>query len=170
MTARRAIYAVLHLEDTERNIGHARVLGEWHEVYSRDILVGSDPGCDVIIEHPAVPPRAVAFFARGHHQYAKRLPDGPDDRSKRPVAVGPFRVAMHHTSTPHDLPPRIDDPRLGFSARCQMAQRPVAELPVDPRAAEIARLRRCLADGANHLRVLDAAAMQWCEEQVRMHF
>lgn len=42
MAARRISYAVLHLEDTERGVHHARVLGVWREVYARDIIVGSD--------------------------------------------------------------------------------------------------------------------------------
>ncbi len=161
---------MFHVRDTERNVARSYVLGELATVFAKDVIVGSDPSCDVIFDDPSVPAFAAEFSGKGHHMYARSLPDGEPDRSGRAVPVGPFAVGIAFTSTPHDHAASTPNLRLRFGPRCRLATVPVSEIPVDPRAIEVARLAAALADPTHHVRELDAATERWCEEEVRAYF
>ena len=167
---RRVTYAVFHVRDTERQVVHSYVLGELAAVFAKDVIVGSDPSCDVIFDDPRVPAFAAEFSGKGHHMYARSLPDGEHDRSGRPVPVGPFEVGIGYTSTPHDHAASTTHLPIRFGPRCRLATVPVSELPVDPRAAEVARIAAELTDRTRHVVTLDAATERWCEEEVRAYF
>jgi hypothetical protein len=108
------------VRDTERNVAHSYVLGELATVFAKDVIVGSDPSCDVIFDDPSVPAFAAEFSGKGHHMYARSLPDGEPDRSGRAVPVGPFAVGIAFTSTPHDHAASTPNLRLRFGPRCRL--------------------------------------------------
>jgi uncharacterized protein (TIGR02996 family) len=167
---RSVTYAILFVHETERDLIHRYVIGELQEVFANDVIVGSDPSCDVIIDDPRVRPFAAEFTGRGHHMYARQLPDGRPERGGQAVPVGPFEVSIGYTSTPHDYPANAADLPIRFGPRCHLGTVPVDELPMDPRATEVARLAAPLADQTCHVRTLDADAERWCEDKVREYF
>jgi uncharacterized protein (TIGR02996 family) len=161
-------YAVLFVRVPGRDV-QRYVLGEVQKVFANDVIVGSNPLCDIIIDDRRVPPFATKLDSRGHHMYARQLPGGRSDRGGQPVRVGPFEIGIGFTSTPHDVPANRVSLPICFGPRCQLGPVPVDELPVDPRAAEVARLAG-LADQTRHVHTLDATAERWCEDKVREYF
>lgn len=163
-------YVLLFARDVERDVAQAYVLGEFHIAYREAIVVGRDPSCDVIIDDPRVPARAVEFYARGHHQYARLLPDGEPDRSHRPARVGPYELGLGQSHAPHDrVRPGVVLP-VRFGARRNLGAVEIADLPVDPRAAEAQQIAAGLADRSRLIRGLDPGIERWCEERLQIYF
>ncbi|HEY0987292.1 MAG TPA: hypothetical protein VGD80_09585, partial [Kofleriaceae bacterium] len=129
------------------------VLGEVQKVFANDVFVGSSQINDVIIDDDRVPDFAAKFTGRGHQL----------------LRAGPFELRIGYTSTPHDQPANTARLPIRFSPRCRREAEPVDELPMDPRATELARLA-ALADQSRHVRTLDADAERWCEDRVREYF
>lgn len=168
--ARSVTYAVLFVHGPERDVVQRYVLGEYATVFAKDVVVGSSPLCDVIIDDARVLPFAAHFSHKGHHMYARSLPDGRADRSGQPVPVGPIAVGIGYTSTPHDHLAGPTELPIRFGPRCNLGPVPIDELPMDPRATEVARLATPLVDRSRHVCTLDAETERWCEDKVREYF
>lgn len=79
---------------------HRLVLGDFHEVWTSGVTVGSDPDCT--IELPGLPQVAVLVFGLGNHKLMVNLP--PEARLPvaressnydRRVDYGPFEVGRY---------------------------------------------------------------------------
>lgn len=147
------------MRDVERDIVRSYTLGEGHSVFREHVVVGSDPSCDVIIDHPDVPARAAEFYPGGHHFYHRVLPDGEATRAPHAVRMGPFEVFVGWgyqidllAGDEPALPIRFGARGLG-GAYLAGAQ--------DPRVVEVRRLAAALS-------VSHAIDEAWCEERVRI--
>jgi hypothetical protein len=167
--ANNVTYVMLHVRDDHgREQNH--LLGELHDVYERPFSLGSDPGCDVVIDHPSVPPWAAEFSAGSNHRMV-RWPSA-EQRERidgRPVRIGALWVQLVEVIEPRRaaLPPAGISVRFGPRGLGAVG---ATDIPEDPRGAEVRRLADALRDPAGHIRRLDDASLAWCEERLRGHF
>ncbi|HWO19862.1 MAG TPA: hypothetical protein VNO30_13845 [Kofleriaceae bacterium] len=167
--ANNVTYVMMHVRDDHgREQNH--LLGELHDVYERPFSVGSDPGCDVILDHPSVPPRAAEFSAGSNHRMVRVT--GAEQRERidgRPVRIGALQVQLVEVIDPRRaaLPPSGIAVRFGPRG---LGAIQAADVPEDPRATEAGRLADALRDPRDHVRQLDDASAAWCEARLRDHF
>jgi hypothetical protein len=84
-------------------------LGEFHEVWSKPVSVGSDPGCTVVLASSRVASVAVRVLARSCHKFVAPVPEGttlplpahfcrlvPEDCrvDHLPFQVGPYTITF----------------------------------------------------------------------------
>ena len=145
-------------------------LGELGAFYSpgsvrREITVGRDPACDIVIDHPAVEPRHAWLRVGGIHHSVRLIgEEARRCREDHPFAIGPCGVrlwAVDRTSEPAQGPPH-----LPIRVNIPTAQR-VVTAAGGALDREARRLFHVLVDPANHMRDLDEP---WCEAQLRAHF
>ena len=167
--ASNVTYVMMYVRDDDgREQNH--LLGALQEVYARPFSVGRDPSCDVIIDHPSVPPRAAEFSGGSNHRFV-RWPDAEmrERIDGRAVRVGAFHVQLAEIIEPHRaaLPPGGIPVRFGPRG---LGAVQAADIPEDPRAAEARRIADALREPQGHVRRLDGPDLEWCEERLRIHF
>jgi len=132
----------------------------------REVTIGRDPTCDIVIDHPAVEPRHAWLTAASNHRMVRLAGEEMRNRHDgRPFAIGPYGVqlweserASQPASGPPSLPIRINVPT---------ARRIAATGDDGPHDREVRRLFHALVDPADHMRDLDEP---WCEAQLGAHF
>jgi hypothetical protein len=167
--ASNVTYVMMYVRDGEgREQNH--LLGELQEVYARPFSVGRDPSCDVIIDHPSVPPHAAEFSGGSNHRFV-RWPDAEmrERIDGRAVRIGALQVQLVELIEPRRaaLPPAGIPVRFGPRGLGAVRAMDLAE---DPRAEEARRIADGLRDPTGHIRRLDGASVEWCEERLRIHF
>jgi hypothetical protein len=167
--ANNRTYVMMHVRDDHgREQNH--LLGDLDQVYGQPFSVGRDPSCDVILDHPSVPPRAAEFSAGSNHRMVRWANAERRERIEgRPVRIGELHVRLFEVIEPRReaLPPAGIAVRFGPRG---LGAVQATDLPEDPRATEVQRITDALREPQGHIRRLDDASVEWCEERLRIHF
>lgn len=78
-------------DDPERMIE----LGEFHATWKPGVLIGSDPGCTIVL--PELPPVAVRVRAASNHKVIYRLPEGTTVDEARVDPDRPYDQRVDHS-------------------------------------------------------------------------
>ncbi|HWO26127.1 MAG TPA: FHA domain-containing protein [Kofleriaceae bacterium] len=146
-------------------------LAELHAFYSpggvrREVTVGRDPACDIVIDHPAVEPRHAWLTAASNHRMVRLA--GAEMRERhdgRPFAIGPYGMQLWESEGKHE--PAPGPPHLPIRINIPTARRVTASSDDSALDREARRLFHVLVDPASHMRELDEP---WCQAQLRAHF
>jgi len=162
-------YVMMYVRDGDgREQSH--LLGELREVYRTPVSIGRDPDCDVVLDHPGVPPRAAEFSAGSNHRFVRWANAEMRERiDGHPVRIGAFEIRLAEIIEPGRLalPPAGLPVRFGPRGLGAVL---ATDIPEDPRTVEARRIADALRAAGGHVRRLDAASAAWCEERLAAHF
>jgi uncharacterized protein (TIGR02996 family) len=131
----------------------------------REVTVGRDPACDIVIDHPAVEPRHAWLLVGGiHHMVRLAGEEMRRYREDHPFVIGPYGIRLWEADGTGE--PAPGPPHLPIRINIPTAQR-VVTAAGSALGREARRLFHVLVDPANHMRDLDEP---WCEAQLRAHF
>lgn len=133
----------------------------------REVTVGRDPACDIVIDDPAVEPRHAWLSAGSNHRMLRLAGEERSGRHDgRPFALGPYGMQLMELERAHE--PAPGPPRLPIRINVPTARRVTTAADSDGALArEARRLFHVLVDPAHHMTDLDEP---WCEAQLRAHF